>query len=90
LVVAQLVVRQLAEPKLRVASSSLVSRSLNNRAVIPIAIRLLISCGTYFGIISDRNIRTVEFLSILAIGVLTGVLFTNPFKNFFYQQRKKH
>ena len=55
---------------------------MNKRETIPSAVLLLISCGTYFMIIYDGSIRTVEFLSILAIGILTGVLFTNLFKGF--------
>jgi hypothetical protein len=46
----------------------------NKRLIIP-AILLVISIGTYMRI-SDGNIRTVEFLSILAVGALAGVLLT--------------
>ena len=37
---------------------------------------LLISVANYFGIISDGSVRTIEFISIFAIGVLAGVLLT--------------
>lgn len=56
---------------------------MKNRKIGIIAILLIISIGNYFRIISDGNIRTVEFLSILAIGILTGVLLTQVFKILF-------
>jgi uncharacterized membrane protein len=40
------------------------------------AILLIISIGNYSRIISDGNVRTVEFLSIFAIGALAGILIT--------------
>ena len=40
------------------------------------AVLLVISIGNYFRIVSDGTIRTVEFLSIFAIGVLSGILIT--------------
>jgi hypothetical protein len=36
----------------------------------------MIPLGNFFSIISDGSIRTVEFLSIFAIGALAGVLLT--------------
>ena len=62
---------------------------MNNRAIIPVAVLLLISCGTYFRTIYDGSIRNVEFLSILAIGILTGVLLTNLFKKIFTTRDQK-
>ena len=49
---------------------------MKNRVIVITAILLIVSIGNYFRIISDGSIRTVEFLSILAIGVLAGVLLT--------------
>jgi len=49
---------------------------MKNRKMIITAVLLIISLGTYFRIISDGSIRPVEFLSIFAIGTLTGVLLT--------------
>jgi len=49
---------------------------MKNRAIIITAILLIISIGNYSGFISDGSIRTVEFLSIFAIGVLAGILLT--------------
>jgi len=51
----------------------------NKKIVIPL-ILLILSAGTYFRLISDGSIRTVEFLSILAIGVLAGILLTQLIK----------
>jgi len=48
---------------------------MKNRIIITAAL-LLISVSNYFGIIYNGSIRTVEFLSIIAIGVLVGVLLT--------------
>jgi len=53
---------------------------MKNRKVIITAVVLIISVGTYVRIISDGSIRTVEFLSIFAIGALTGVLLAHIFK----------
>ena len=49
---------------------------MKNKAIIITAVLLILSIGNYFRIISDGSIRTVEFLSIFAIGVLTGALAT--------------
>ena len=49
---------------------------MKKRAISVTAILLVISIGNYFRIISDGSVRTVEFLSIFAIGALVGVLLT--------------
>ena len=49
---------------------------MKKRAISVTAILLLISVGNYFRIISNGSVRTVEFLSIFAIGALSGVLLT--------------
>ena len=46
------------------------------------AVLLVISIGNYFRIVSDGTIRTVEFLSIFAIGVLSGILLTQIITTF--------
>jgi hypothetical protein len=51
----------------------------NKNIVIP-AVLLIISIVEYFRIISDGSIRTVVFLSIFIIGVLSGVLLTQIIK----------
>ncbi|HAH22250.1 MAG TPA: hypothetical protein DCL77_00500 [Prolixibacteraceae bacterium] len=53
---------------------------MKNKKIGILALLLVISIGNYFRIISDGSIRTVEFISILAIGILTGVLLTQVFK----------
>lgn len=53
---------------------------MKNKAIIITAVLLIISIGNYFRIISDSSIRTVEFISIFAIGALAGVLLTQIFK----------
>lgn len=53
---------------------------MKNRAIVMTTILLIISLGNYFRIISDGSIRTVEFISILAIGALTGILITQIIK----------
>jgi hypothetical protein len=47
---------------------------MKNRSRIIIAILLVASIGSYFNVVSDGTIRTVEFLNIFAMGVLTGLL----------------
>jgi uncharacterized Tic20 family protein len=53
---------------------------MKNKAIVFIVALLLISVGDYFIVISKGNIRTVEFLSIFSIGVLSGVLLTQIIK----------
>ncbi|NBW37007.1 MAG: hypothetical protein EBR30_18665 [Cytophagia bacterium] len=44
---------------------------MKNRSTIIIAILLVASIGSYFNVVSDGTIRTVEFLNIFAMGALT-------------------
>jgi multisubunit Na+/H+ antiporter MnhG subunit len=53
---------------------------MKNKAIAFIVALLLISVGDYFIVISKGSIRTVEFLSIFVIGVLSGVLLTQIIK----------
>lgn len=41
---------------------------------IAIAVMLIISIGNYTRMVGNENIRTVQFLSIFAIGALTALL----------------
>ena len=55
-----------------------------NRRRIVLAILLMLSVGNYFRIQGDENIRTIQFLSIFAIGMLFGLLvkeLVDSFKN---------
>ena len=49
---------------------------MRKRAISVVAVLLIISIGNYFRIISDGSVRTVEFISIFAIGALSGILLT--------------
>lgn len=40
----------------------------------------MISIGNYFRLVSDSNIRTIDFISIFAIGALSGVLLVQVIK----------
>ncbi|MCX6233774.1 MAG: hypothetical protein NT175_03505 [Bacteroidetes bacterium] len=53
---------------------------MKNKVIVIPAVLLIISLGNYFIIFSKGSIRTVEFLSIFIIGVLSGVLLTQIFK----------
>jgi hypothetical protein len=53
---------------------------MKNRSIVITVILLISSVGNYFVMASQSNIRTVEFLSIFAIGALSGVLLTQIFK----------
>lgn len=53
---------------------------MKNRITVITVVLLIISIGTYFRIVSDGSIRTVEFLSIFAMGALAGVLMTQILK----------
>ena len=47
---------------------------MKNRRVILIAVLFMISVGNYSRIIGNENIRTIQFLSIFAIGALSALL----------------
>lgn len=47
--------------------------------VILTAILLVVSLGTYTSVIADGSIRTVEFISIMVIGALAGILLNQIF-----------
>jgi hypothetical protein len=53
---------------------------MKNKTIVFTAVFLIISLGEYFIVISNGSIRTVEFLSIFVIGVLSGVLLTQIIK----------
>lgn len=56
----------------------------NRRRRILLAILLILSIGNYTRIVGTDNIRTVEFLSIAAIGAITALLIkevVSAFKN---------
>ena len=44
-----------------------------NRILITV-IFLIVTIGNYFRIIADGTVRSVEFISIFAIGALSGIL----------------
>jgi hypothetical protein len=50
---------------------------MKNKVIVISAVLLIISIGNYLRFISDGSIRTVEFLSILVIGALAGILLTH-------------
>ena len=47
---------------------------MKKKLVVVFALLFLISLGNYFGIVSNGSIRAVEFVSILAIGAMLGIL----------------
>jgi membrane protease YdiL (CAAX protease family) len=53
---------------------------MKKKALVITALLFVVSIGNYFSIISDGSIRSVEFLSIFAIGALAGVLLTMIFR----------
>jgi hypothetical protein len=53
---------------------------MKNKLIVFTAVFLMISIGNYFRIVSDGNIRTVEFISIFGNGALSGVLLTQIIK----------
>lgn len=44
------------------------------RPIVFTALLLMFAVGNYFRIHGNENIRTIQFLSIFVIGLLTGVL----------------
>ena len=55
---------------------------MKNKTIILTVALLIISLGNYFGFISNGSTRTVEFISIFAIGALSGILLTQIIKEF--------
>lgn len=47
---------------------------MKTRAIGITAVLLIISIGNYFRINSNGNVRAVEFISVWAIGALSGLL----------------
>jgi hypothetical protein len=47
---------------------------MKNKGILFTIVLLTISIGNYFRIISNGTVRTVEFISIFAIGALSGIL----------------
>lgn len=56
---------------------------MKNRSILLTSLLLIIAIGNYTRIIDHENVRTVEFLSILAIGILAGILLTRIFSILF-------
>lgn len=52
------------------------------RRRILIAVLLMLSIGNYTRIVGTENIRAVEFLSIFAIGMLSGLLLREVISSF--------
>lgn len=46
----------------------------NRKRRILLAVLLLISLGNYFRIVGNENVRSVQFLSIFAIGAIAALL----------------
>lgn len=47
---------------------------MENRRRVLIAVLLMISVGNYSRLTGNENIRTIQFISIFAIGALSGLL----------------
>lgn len=60
---------------------------MKNKAILIPALFLIVTIGNYFRIVSDGSIRAVEFMSIWAIGALSGVLISEIAKAI--KERKK-
>jgi hypothetical protein len=56
---------------------------MRNKTIVITTVLLIIAIGNYFRINTDGYIRSVEFLSIFAIGLLAGVLLVQIFKALF-------
>lgn len=58
---------------------------MKNKPMVLTALFLVISIANYTRIASGGSVRTVEFLSIFAIGALSGILLVQLFK--FFRQK---
>jgi len=55
---------------------------MRNRKLPIIAVLLLLSVMNYFRIEGTENIRTIEFISIFVIGMLSGLLLITVLEKF--------
>lgn len=62
----------------------------NSKFIAITTLLLIISIGNYFRIVSDGTIRTVEFLSILVIGVFAGLLISQLLVGFKEKNKSNH
>ncbi len=53
---------------------------MKNRLIVFTSVFLIISIGNYFRVVSDGSMRTVEFVSVFAIGALSGLLLAQLIK----------
>jgi hypothetical protein len=49
-------------------------KHMKNKRLVLLAVLLMLSVGNFTRIVGNENIRTVQFLSIFAIGALTALL----------------
>ena len=47
---------------------------MEKRRTIAIAVMLMLSLGSYVRLTGNENVRAIQFLSIFAIGLLSGLL----------------
>lgn len=47
---------------------------MKNKRLVLLAVLFMLSVGNYMRIVGNDNIRTIQFLSIFAIGALTALL----------------
>ncbi len=47
---------------------------MENRRSVILAVALLLAVGNYSRIVGNENIRTVQFLSVFAIGAISSLL----------------
>ena len=52
---------------------------MNRKTIVILMVVLVLSIGNYFRLFSGSTIRTVEFLSIFAIGLVAGILLNKLF-----------
>jgi hypothetical protein len=60
---------------------------MDKRRRVLLAVLLMISVGNYFRIDGNESIRLIQFLSIFAIGMLSGLILREVI-NFFKNQEK--
>ena len=54
---------------------------VKSKSIRILVVLLIISLSGYFRIISDGSIRAVEFVSILSIGIIVGILVSQIYAN---------
>ena len=62
---------------------------MKNKSILITAIFLIVTTGNFFLTNQDENVKSVSFISILAIGALSGILLMQIVKSLKNNKKKE-